>query len=51
MGSFGWVDKIEPREASGYVVDPYRFRIIRDPWNKTDKHDSRTMAKALWVQK
>jgi transposase len=50
MGSFWWADKIESRGASCYVIDPYRFRIIKDSWNKTDKHDSRTMAKALWVQ-
>jgi transposase len=26
-----------------------RFRIITDSWNKTDRQDARTMAKALWV--
>jgi len=50
MGSFWWADKIESKGASCYVIDPYRFRIIKDSWKKTDKHDSRTMAKALWVQ-
>jgi hypothetical protein len=50
MGSFWWADKIESNGASCYVIDPYRFRIIKDSWKKTDKHDSRTMAKALWVQ-
>ena len=50
MGSFWWADRIEARGASCSVIDPYRFRIIKDSWKKTDKHDSRTMAKALWVQ-
>ena len=30
-----------------FVLDPYRFRIIKDAWNNTDKHDARNMAKAL----
>jgi transposase len=50
MGSLCWADQIEARGASCYVIDPYRFRIIKDSWNKNDKYDSRTMAKALWVQ-
>ncbi len=31
------------------MIDPYKFRIIKDSWNKTDKHDSQNMVKALWV--
>jgi transposase len=31
------------------VVDRRKFRIIKDSWNKTDKHDARNLAKALWV--
>ena len=50
MGNFWWADKIESRGASCFIIDPYRFRIIKDSWKKTDKHDSGTMAKALWVQ-
>jgi len=23
-----------------FIIDPYRFRIIKDSWNKTDKRDS-----------
>ena len=31
------------------MLDPFKFKIIRDCWNKTDKQDARNMAKALWV--
>ncbi len=31
------------------VLNLYRFKIIKDSWNKTDKRDARNMAKALWV--
>ncbi len=31
------------------AADPRKFRIIKDSWNKTDKHDARNLAKALWV--
>lgn len=49
IGSFFWADKIETQGAMCFIIDPYRFRIIKDSWNKTDKNDSRNMAKALWV--
>jgi transposase len=32
------------------VVDPRKFRIIKDSWNKRDTQDARNLAKALWVQ-
>ncbi len=48
-GTFFWADLVESRGASCYVLDPYKFKIIRDSWNKTDKQDARNMAKALWV--
>jgi transposase len=48
-GSFCWADRIESKGALCYVIDPHRFRIIKDSWNKTDKQDSRNMVKALWV--
>ena len=47
LGSFYWADKIEEKGASCYIINPYKFRIIKDSWNKTDKQDSRNMAKAL----
>ena len=48
-GCFYWADRIEATGATCFVLDPRRFRIISDPWNKTDRQDARNMAKALWV--
>jgi len=48
-GCFFWADRIEATGATCYVLDPRRFRIITDSWNKTDRQDARNMAKALWV--
>ena len=48
-GAFWWADQIEARGAKCFVVDPHKFRIIKDSWNKTDKQDARNLAKALWV--
>lgn len=49
LGSFYWADKIEQKGALCFILNPFKFRIIKDSWNKTDKNDSRNMAKALWV--
>jgi len=38
-GSFYWADRIESRGAVYYVIDPHKFRIIKDSWNKSDKQD------------
>jgi transposase len=38
-GCFWWADRIEAKGAKCFIVDPHRFRIIKDSWNKTDKHD------------
>ena len=48
-GAFYWADLIETRGAACSIIDPHRFRIIKDSWNKTDTHDARNMAQALWV--
>jgi transposase len=48
-GAFFWADQVESTGATCYILHPYKFKIIRDSWNKTDKHDARNMAKALWV--
>ena len=48
-GCFYWADRIEATGAACYVLDPRRFRINTDSWNKTDHQDARNMAKALWV--
>ena len=48
-GSFWWADQIEAKGAKCFVMDPRKFRIIKDSWNKTDRQDARNLAKALWV--
>ena len=48
-GAFWWADRIEEQSAQCHVLNLYRFRIIKDSWNKTDRQDARNMAKALWV--
>jgi len=48
-GTFYWSDRIELQGAQCFILDPRKFRIIKDSWNKTDKNDCRNMAKALWV--
>jgi hypothetical protein len=45
-GAFSCADQIESRGALCYVLDPRKFKIIRDSWNKTDKQDARNMVKA-----
>jgi transposase len=49
IGCFYWANRIESRGAKCFIIDPYRFRIIKDSWKKTDKNDCRNIAKALWV--
>ena len=48
-GAFCWADQVESMGGLCYVIDPHKFRIIKDSWNKTDKQDARNMVKALWV--
>jgi transposase len=48
-GTFCWADRIEARGARCVVVDPYRFRIIRDSWNKTDRRDAVNLSLGLWM--
>jgi len=40
-GTFHWADKIEKQGAMCFILDPYKFKIIKDSWNKTDKRDAR----------
>ena len=42
-------DRVEATGATCYVLDPMRFRIITDSWNKTDRQDARNTAKTLWL--
>lgn len=48
-GAFYWSDLIESQGAKCFIIDPYKFKIIRDSWKKTDKHDARNMSYALWA--
>ena len=48
-GSFLWAERIQHRGARCVVIDPYRFRIIRDSWHKTDRHDAGALSLALWT--
>ena len=48
-GAFCWANLVEKQGTVCYVLDPFKFKIIRDSWNKTDKQDARNMAKALWA--
>jgi transposase len=48
-GCFYWADRIEESGATRCVLDPRRFRIITESWNKIERQDARNMAKALWV--
>jgi len=48
-GSFWWADYIEAKGITCFVLNPYRFKIIKDSWNKTDKRDAHNRARALWV--
>jgi transposase len=48
-GALYWAEKIQDQGASCVVIDPYRFRIIRDSWQKTDKRDATNLSLALWL--
>jgi transposase len=48
-GTFYWADQIEATGAECYIINPYKFKIIKESWKKTDKIDARNMVQALWV--
>jgi transposase len=48
-GSFWWAQRIKRQGARCVVIDPYRFRIIRDSWHKTDRRDAAALSLALWT--
>ena len=48
-GTFWWAERIQRRGARCVVIDPYRFRIIRDSWHKTDRHDAGALSLGLWT--
>lgn len=47
--AFYWADQIERQGASCVIVDPHRFKIVKDSWNKTDKRDAANLSLALWM--
>ena len=47
--AFYWSDQIEMRGATCVIVDPHKFKIIKDSWNKTDKRDAANLSLALWM--
>jgi len=38
-GAFFWADLVESTGAACHILHPYKFKIIRESWNKTDKQD------------
>ena len=48
-GALYWAEKIQAQGARSVAIDAYRFRIIRDSWQKTDKHDAANLSLALWL--
>jgi transposase len=48
-GAMYWAEKVQSQGASCVVIDAYRFRIIRDSWQKTDKRDAVNLSLALWL--
>ncbi len=48
-GAMYWAERIQSQGASCMVIDAYRFRIIRDSWQKTDKRDAANLSLALWL--
>lgn len=50
-GSFYWAERVEATGAACYVLDPMRFRIITDSWNKTDRGDSEFNRTIAFVQR
>lgn len=49
VGALYWAERIAERGARCVVIDAYRFRIIRDSWQKTDRHDATNLSLALWL--
>ena len=47
--AFYWADQIEKQRASCIIVNPYKFKIIKESWNKTDERDAANLSLALWM--
>jgi transposase len=48
-GALYWAERIQNQGARCAVIDAYRFRIIRDSWQKTDRRDAVNLSLALWL--
>jgi transposase len=48
-GALYWAERIQNQGARCAVIDAYRFRIIRDSWQKTDRRDAANLSLALWM--
>jgi transposase len=48
-GALYWADKIQDQGATCAVIDAYRFRIICDSWQKTDRRDAANLSLGLWL--
>jgi hypothetical protein len=47
--AFYWADPIEKQGASYVIVNPHKFKIIKESWNKIDKRDAANRSLALWM--
>ena len=48
-GAMYWAQQIQAQGARCIVIDAYRFRIICDSWQKTDKRDAANLSLAVWL--
>lgn len=48
-GALYWAERIQSQGASCSVIDAFRFRIIRDSWQKTDRRDAANLSLGLWL--
>lgn len=47
--AFYWSDQIEKQGATCLVINPFKFKIIRESIIKTDRKDSINLSLALWI--
>lgn len=47
--AFYFADQIEKQGASCIIVNPYKFKIIKESWSKTDKRAAGDLSLALWM--
>ena len=47
--AFYWTDQIEKQGATCIIVNPHKFKIIKESWNKTDKRDAANLSLGLWM--